>query len=65
MTEPAGEIIRSQLAFLAELGKLKSIVRQSPLINRSRRVWHDALHIVAARLGNICSVLPAKRVDRR
>ncbi|WP_426131140.1 HD domain-containing protein [Pararhizobium sp. PWRC1-1] len=43
------EIIHKQLAFLAELDRLKSIVRQSPLINRSRREnsaehsWHLAL----------------------
>jgi putative hydrolases of HD superfamily len=29
--------IHQQLAFLAELDQLKSIVRQSPLINRSRK----------------------------
>ena len=41
--------IRQQLAFLAELDRLKSVVRQSPLINRSRREnsaehsWHLAM----------------------
>jgi putative hydrolases of HD superfamily len=41
--------LRQQLAFLIELDKLKSIVRQSPLINKSRREnsaehsWHLAL----------------------
>jgi putative hydrolase of HD superfamily len=44
-TEP----LRRQLAFLAELDQLKSIVRQSPLINRSRKEnsaehsWHLAM----------------------
>ncbi len=43
------ERIERQLAFLAELDKLKSVVRQSPLINRERREnsaehsWHLAL----------------------
>jgi putative hydrolases of HD superfamily len=41
--------IHQQLAFLAELDQLKSIVRQSPLINRSRKEnsaehsWHLAM----------------------
>jgi putative hydrolase of HD superfamily len=43
------DIIQRQLAFLAELDQLKSIVRQSPLINRSRKEnsaehsWHLAM----------------------
>jgi len=43
------EVIRRQLAFLAELDRLKSVVRQSPLINRTRREnsaehsWHLAM----------------------
>jgi putative hydrolases of HD superfamily len=43
------DTIDQQLAFLAELDQLKSIVRQSPLINRSRREnsaehsWHLAM----------------------
>ena len=49
MQKSKTEIIRKQLAFLAELDRLKSIIRQSPLINRSRREnsaehsWHLAL----------------------
>ncbi len=41
--------MQRQLAFLAELDQLKSVVRQSPLINRSRREnsaehsWHLAM----------------------
>lgn len=41
--------IQQQLAFLAELDQLKSIIRQSPLINRTRREnsaehsWHLAM----------------------
>jgi putative hydrolase of HD superfamily len=43
------DTIDQQLAFLAELDQLKSIVRQSPLINKSRREnsaehsWHLAM----------------------
>ncbi|MBF2715984.1 HD domain-containing protein [Agrobacterium vitis] len=43
------DVLRQQLAFLIELDRLKSIVRQSPLINKSRREnsaehsWHLAL----------------------
>lgn len=43
------EAIRQQLSFLAELDRLKSVVRQSPLADRSRREnsaehsWHLAL----------------------
>ena len=43
------DTIRRQLSFLAELDQLKSIIRQSPLVNRSRREnsaehsWHLAL----------------------
>lgn len=49
MPQTKFEILRQQLAFLIELDKLKSIVRQSPLINKSRREnsaehsWHLAL----------------------
>lgn len=49
MTMPAAETIRKQLVFLAELDRLKSVVRQSPLVNRSRREnsaehsWHLAM----------------------
>jgi putative hydrolase of HD superfamily len=49
MPKSKTEIIRKQLAFLVELDRLKSIIRQSPLINRSRREnsaehsWHLAL----------------------
>src|SRR5690606_24308623 len=45
----AAAIIRRQLAFLAELDKLKSVVRQSRLIDGSRREnsaehsWHLAM----------------------
>jgi putative hydrolase of HD superfamily len=41
--------IRQQLAFLAELDRLKSVVRQSPLVDRSRKEssaehsWHLAM----------------------
>ncbi len=43
------QMIAQQLKFLAELDKLKSIIRQSPLINRSRKEnsaehsWHLAM----------------------
>jgi putative hydrolase of HD superfamily len=46
MTSSPHEQIARQLAFLAEIDKLKSIVRQSPLIDRSRKEnsaehsWH-------------------------
>ena len=49
MTNPASATIRQQLAFLAELDRLKSVVRQSPLVNRSRKEnsaehsWHLAM----------------------
>ncbi len=49
MTTEALETIRRQLAFLSELDRLKSILRQSPLINRTRREnsaehsWHLAM----------------------
>jgi putative hydrolase of HD superfamily len=45
----ASEIIRQQFAFLAEIDKLKSILRASPLIDRSRKEnsaehsWHIAM----------------------
>lgn len=45
----SADIIQQQLTFLAELDQLKSIVRQSPLINRSRKEnsaehsWHLAM----------------------
>lgn len=46
------ETIRQQFTFLAELDHLKSIVRQSPLINRSRKEnsaehsWHLAMFAI-------------------
>jgi putative hydrolase of HD superfamily len=49
VTGPAPDTIEQQLAFLAELDRLKSVVRQSPLINRSRKEnsaehsWHLAM----------------------
>jgi len=49
MTYPALASIRQQLAFLAELDRLKSVVRQSSLIDRSRKEnsaehsWHLAM----------------------
>lgn len=49
MAIPSADIIGAQLAFLAELDQLKSVIRQSPLINRSRREnsaehsWHLAM----------------------
>jgi putative hydrolase of HD superfamily len=49
MADPSADIIHAQLAFLAELDQLKSIIRQSPLINRSRKEntaehsWHLAM----------------------
>ncbi len=49
MTTEALEAIRRQLAFLSELDRLKSVMRQSPLINRTRREnsaehsWHLAM----------------------
>ena len=49
MTYPALASIRQQLAFLAELDRLKSVVRQSPLVDRSRKEnsaehsWHLAM----------------------
>jgi putative hydrolase of HD superfamily len=49
LTTEAVETIRRQLAFLSELDRLKSILRQSPLINRTRREnsaehsWHLAM----------------------
>jgi hypothetical protein len=45
----SADTIHQQLAFLAELDQLKSIVRQSPLINRTRKEnsaehsWHLAM----------------------
>ncbi len=49
MTTEALESIRRQLAFLSEIDRLKSVLRQSPLIDRSRREnsaehsWHLAM----------------------
>lgn len=49
MSAVAAETIRQQFLFLAELDRLKSVIRQSPLIDRSRREnsaehsWHLAL----------------------
>ncbi len=49
MANAASDVMRRQLAFLAELDRLKSVVRQSPLINRSRKEnsaehsWHLAM----------------------
>jgi putative hydrolases of HD superfamily len=49
MTAIPSEAIGQQLAFLAELDQLKSVTRQSPLVNRSRKEnsaehsWHLAL----------------------
>ena len=49
MTNPTLETIRQQLAFLAEIDQLKSIVRQSPIVNRTRKEnsaehsWHLAM----------------------
>ena len=49
MTTPTLEAVRKQLAFLAELDRLKSVVRQSPIINRTRKEnsaehsWHLAM----------------------
>ena len=49
MVRIEAESFREQLAFLAELDRLKSIVRQSPLINRTRKEnsaehsWHLAM----------------------
>lgn len=49
MSTVATETIRQQFLFLAELDRLKSVIRQSPLIDRSRREnsaehsWHLAI----------------------
>ena len=49
MMNPTLGAIRKQLAFLAELDRLKSVVRQSPIINRTRKEnsaehsWHLAM----------------------
>lgn len=49
MATQLAETIRKQLAFLAELDQLKSVIRQSPLVNRSRKEnsaehsWHLAM----------------------
>jgi putative hydrolase of HD superfamily len=49
LTTEALKTIRRQLAFLSELDRLKSVMRQSPLINRTRREnsaehsWHLAM----------------------
>jgi putative hydrolases of HD superfamily len=49
MTAASTDAIHRQLAFLAELDRLESVVRQSPLVNRSRREnsaehsWHLAM----------------------
>jgi putative hydrolases of HD superfamily len=49
VTTEAVNTIRRQLAFLSELDRLKSVIRQSPLINRTRREnsaehsWHLAM----------------------
>ncbi len=49
MGTSSAETIRQQIAFLAELDRLKSVIRQSPLANRSRREnsaehsWHLAM----------------------
>jgi putative hydrolase of HD superfamily len=49
MADLCADIVQQQLAFLAELDQLKSIIRQSPLINRSRKEnsaehsWHLAM----------------------
>ena len=45
----ASNVVGRQLAFLAELDRLKSVVRQSPIVNRSRKEnsaehsWHLAM----------------------
>ena len=52
MTTTAAENIRKQLTFLAELDQLKSVFRQTPLANRSRREnsaghsWHVAMFAI-------------------
>ncbi|MFZ1989332.1 MAG: HD domain-containing protein [Alphaproteobacteria bacterium] len=49
MVRTVEKAIKRQLAFLVELDQLKSVVRQSPLVNRSRREnsaehsWHLAI----------------------
>ena len=49
MSLAASDVLRRQLAFLAELDRLKSVVRQSPIVNRSRKEnsaehsWHLAM----------------------
>jgi putative hydrolase of HD superfamily len=46
------ELLRKQLEFLAEIDKLKSIVRQSPIINKTRKEnsaehsWHLAMFAI-------------------
>ena len=57
MTYPALASIRQQLAFLAELDRLKSVVRQSPLVDRSRKEnsaehsWHLAMFALVLAVG--------------
>lgn len=52
MMEEAVVALRKQLTFLAELDRLKSIVRQTPLINRNRKEnsaehsWHLAIFAI-------------------
>lgn len=49
MEQSVAETIRKQLEFLAELDRLKLVLRQSPIVNRSRREnsaehsWHLAM----------------------
>lgn len=60
MTAFDAETIHRQFAVLAELDRLKSVIRQSPLINRTRKEnsaehsWHLAMFALqrfASRLG--------------
>jgi putative hydrolase of HD superfamily len=49
MSASSSDLLREQFAFLVEIDRLKSIVRQSPIINRSRKEnsaehsWHLAM----------------------
>lgn len=52
MATSSYELLRKQLEFLAEIDKLKSIVRQSPIINKTRKEnsaehsWHLAMFAI-------------------
>lgn len=54
-TEPGGDALNHSLAFLREIDRLKTVLRQSPLLDQSRREnsaehsWHLAMYALILR----------------